>query len=209
MRYGETGRINYSDSQWLFKQEFGQFSLSLSCCVVFARKSKIFIHCRCHIPLNTFMWKKMIKIFVHVCSQFPSELSVYVNEKSLWHGKATCDPLVLSLDYEVQRKIHDFKLVLNGKRQWMDSLTNPREFDAASMECYEIKDLRFNGINIVPLIGITSAYYHDSNGFGEPMQEQFSRIVGCDGYLEFQFVLPLSTWMIERFPHGSVRPTDL
>jgi hypothetical protein len=104
-------------------------------------------------------------------------------------------PRKLSFDFEYDDTNvckHEFKIYVSGKR---NTINTNNDTNAA----IEIKNIHFNGFNIVPMIKGT--YSHNSNGFGNEIKEDFTTFLGCDGLLEFDFYSPLSMWVIKQYPY--------
>lgn len=150
----------------------------------------------------------MINIKVAVKTLIPGDLSLKIDGVELLRVPTMQEVFDINWSHGDARQVHEFVLSLQGKRSFMDRQPTPDAVDRAINENYRIEDLRFNDINIWPLIRYTAGYHHDNNGFGPVETAHPGRDVGWDGELRFRFITPLASWMVESFPHGCWQESD-
>ena len=143
----------------------------------------------------------MLDIASKINSPIPGSVTVLVDGKVLLRDAALNQDLRLAFAHDCTRQIHEFELRLSGKRTWLDGLQG-YALDQAIQQGYYLDYLRFDGVNVYPLIHQQGGYWHDYNGFGDITRDSVDRDMGCDGSLKFRFVTPMASWMIESFPHG-------
>lgn len=143
-----------------------------------------------------------LSISIRVITAIPGTLKVVINDEAVYQAACGHDTVQLKIPHDHIRRANTFSLELSGKRSWLDSLPES-QLDAAVIENYHIKDLRFDGINIIPLIYRSAQYHHNFNGFESHTVEGFDRDKGYDGVLKFNFTTPFFVWMIEEYPHGT------
>jgi hypothetical protein len=149
-----------------------------------------------------------IKISIKFKTCIPSKFCLNINGVEILSSPVTHQLHVVDWEHSDQRQTHDFALALSGKRLHIDDQPSPEAADLVVNQSYHIEELKFNDINIWPLIRYRARFHHDNNGFG-PVDTAFpSRDIGWDGELRFKFVTPLASWMIESFPHGCWQESD-
>lgn len=145
----------------------------------------------------------MLDITALVTSTIPGTVTIKVDGKVLVQDADLNQEIQADFKHDAARLTHEFELVLTGKRTWLDGLQG-YALDQAVRQGYHLDYLRFDGVNVYPLIHQQGGYWHDYNGFGDVTRDSVDRDMGCDGALRFRFVTPMASWMIESFPHGCV-----
>ena len=91
---------------------------------------------------------------------------------------------------------HDLKFVLKNKTDQhtvVDDVGNIVEDSTV-----QIKNLKFDDIDLGYMLTELSEYVHDYNGHGELFTDQFFGTMGCNGTVSLKFSTPIYLWMLEN-----------
>lgn len=61
-----------------------------------------------------------------------------------------------------------------------------------------IDNFNFDGIDCNPVFQQKSKYFHNFNGNGNDVEDEFFGNLGCNGQLIFEFQTPLFLWLLEN-----------
>lgn len=130
--------------------------------------------------------------FDHI-TENPLHIDVLIDGKKYTINNPVSKNLSLLVEYDDTKvQHHNFKLCVSGKRNLIES---KNDVNAA----LEIKKINFDNLDVLPMI--TGTYSHNFNGYGEQATEEFTKCLGCDGVLEFNFYSPLSYWFSKHYPY--------
>ena len=91
---------------------------------------------------------------------------------------------------------HKLSFCMSGKTRRHTKLD--ANGDIVQDACLKISNISFDDIAITDLIPQIAAYHHDFNGTGEPTQDQFYDIMGCNGSVDIEFSTPIYLWLLEK-----------
>jgi len=91
---------------------------------------------------------------------------------------------------------HQMRLRMSGKTRRHTRLD--ADGNIVQDACLKISKMSFDDILITDLLPQTAVYHHDFNGTGDPTQNQFYDIMGCNGWVDINFSTPIYLWLLEQ-----------
>jgi hypothetical protein len=127
----------------------------------------------------------------------PLGLEVWVDDKLLQSINSVAGPTLISVEVEDADNVeHELKFVLTNKTQ---AHTTVDEFgNILKDSVVEIKNIKFDEIELGHMFFEQAVYYHDFNGNGPATEEKFYGIMGCNGTVSLKFTTPMYLWLLEN-----------
>jgi len=91
---------------------------------------------------------------------------------------------------------HVLEIEMQGKTQ--DHTQVNAQGEILEDRVIEIQDVKLDDIELGYVFTRAAEYYHDHNGTGDPVTDQFFGVMGCNGRVKFQFSSPLYLWLLEN-----------
>jgi hypothetical protein len=127
----------------------------------------------------------------------PLGLEVWLNEVLMQDFAEIVGPTSVSIlvNDNVEQE-HELKFVLKNKTQ--DHTKVDETGNILQDSVVEIKNLRFDNIEIGHVFYEKAVYHHDFNGSGADTQEKFYGTMGCNGTVSLKFITPMYLWLLEN-----------
>lgn len=130
-------------------------------------------------------------------SDNPLGLEVWVDDKLLQNIDSVIGSTVISVEVEDADDVeHNLKFVLKNKTQ--DHTTVNEAGNILKDSVIEIKNLKFDEIELGHMFFKQAVYNHDFNGNGPATQEKFYGTMGCNGSVSLKFTTPMYLWLLEN-----------
>jgi hypothetical protein len=127
----------------------------------------------------------------------PLGLEVWVDDKLLQNIESVTAPTTISVEVEDADDVeHELKFVLKNKTQ--EHTTVDEAGNIVKDSVIEIKDIKFDEIELGHMFFEQAAYTHDFNGSGPATEEKFYGTMGCNGSVSLKFTAPMYLWLLEN-----------
>jgi len=127
----------------------------------------------------------------------PVGLEVWVDNRLLQDINPVIGSTLVSVDVEdIDGAEHELKFVLKNKTQ-----DHTKVDDAGNIlkdSVVQIKNLKFDEIEIGHMFYEQAVYCHDFNGNGPATEEKFYGTMGCNGTVSLKFTTPMYLWLLEN-----------
>lgn len=124
-------------------------------------------------------------------------LHVRLDGAEIAHIEPTLEsqPVVVEFDDEDDQE-HLLELIMSGKHQ--DHTRVDESGVITEDRVIEITDVQVDEIELGYVFTETTRYHHDFNGTGDPTEEAFHGVMGCNGAVRFPFTTPVYLWLLEK-----------
>ena len=102
----------------------------------------------------------------------------------------------ISLNIADDDSDHELKFVLKNKTQEHTKIDDAGNIVQDAV--IEIRNLKFDEIDLGQIFYDQSVYQHNFNGTGAETQQQFYGTMGCNGSVSLKFSTPMYLWLLER-----------
>lgn len=127
----------------------------------------------------------------------PLGLEVWVDDKLLQTIDHVTGPATISAEIEdVDDVEHELKFVLKNKTQAHTTVDESGNIVRDSV--LEIKNLKFDDIELGHTFYEQTVYCHNFNGTGPETQDKFFGTMGCNGVVVLKFTTPVYLWLLEN-----------
>jgi hypothetical protein len=123
-------------------------------------------------------------------------LEVWLNNKLINNIDPVVNNVSISLDIDDSDGDHELKFVLKNKTH--DHTKVDEAGNIVQDAVIEIRNLKFDEIELGQIFYDQSVYQHNFNGTGEETQQQFYGTMGCNGSVSLKFTTPMYLWLLER-----------
>jgi len=127
----------------------------------------------------------------------PLGLEVWLNEVLMQDFTAVVGPMPATmLVNDDAEQEHELKFVLKNKTQ--DHTKVDETGNILQDSVVEIKNLRFDDIEIGHMFYEKAVYHHNFNGSGADIKDKFYGTMGCNGTVSLKFTTPIYLWLLEN-----------
>jgi len=127
----------------------------------------------------------------------PLGLEVWLDDKLLQNIDCVVGPTAISVDVEDADDVeHELKFVLKNKTT--DHTTVDESGNILKDSVVEIKNLKFDNIELGHMFYEQAVYKHNFNGNGPDTEEKFYGTTGCNGSVVLKFSTPMYLWLLEN-----------
>lgn len=127
----------------------------------------------------------------------PLGLEVWVDDKLLQTIDSVVGPTVVSVEVEDADDVeHELKFVLKNKTQ--EHTTVDESGNILKDSVVEIKNIKFDDINLGHMFFEQAVYHHNFNGNGLDTEDKFYGTMGCNGSVVLKFTTPMYLWLLEH-----------
>jgi nicotinate-nucleotide pyrophosphorylase len=124
-------------------------------------------------------------------------LEVWIDDKLLQNIESVVGPTIISIDVEdVDGVNHELRFVLKNKTQ--DHTVVDESGNILRDSVVEIKNLKFDDIELGHMFHEQAVYKHNFNGNGPDTEETFYGTMGCNGSVVLKFSTPIYLWLLEN-----------
>lgn len=127
----------------------------------------------------------------------PLGFEVWVDGVLLQNVDSVAGPTTISVDVEDADDVeHELKFVLKNKTQehtTIDELGN-----IVKDSVVEIKNIKFDEIELGNMFYDQAVYHHNFNGNGANTEDKFYGTMGCNGAVMLKFSTPMYLWLLEN-----------
>ena len=92
---------------------------------------------------------------------------------------------------------HVFEFVLKNKLPEHTKINEQGEIVKDVL--LKLHNVKFDTVNIDNLMLEHARYHHDFNGTGEPVEQQFSGTMGCNGTVRLNVTYPIYLWLLDHY----------
>ena len=92
---------------------------------------------------------------------------------------------------------HCFEFVLKNKKA--DQTQIDEQGNIVKDVLLKLHNVKFDTVNIDHLLVEHARYCHDFNGNGEPVEQQFSGTMGCNGSVRLNVTFPIYLWLLDHY----------
>jgi len=130
-------------------------------------------------------------------AETPLGLEVWLDNSQIHNIDPVSGPASLSVyvDDDTEQE-HELKFVLKNKT------TGHTKVDEVGNILYdavvEVKNLKFDEIELGHMFYEQAVYRHDFNGNGPATEEKFYGTMGCNGTASLKFTTPMYLWLLEN-----------
>jgi hypothetical protein len=125
----------------------------------------------------------------------PLGLEVWVDDKLLQNIGSVTGPMNISVEVEDADDVaHELKFVLKNKTQ--EHTTVDEAGNILKDSVVEIKNVKFDEIELGHMFYEQAAYTHDFNGNGSATEDKFFGTMGCNGSVSLKFTTPMYLWLL-------------
>lgn len=130
-------------------------------------------------------------------SDNPLGLEVWLDNKLVQNFDSVTGQSVVSVKVEDADDVeHELKFVLKNKTQQHTIVDDSGNI---VKDCViEIKNIKFDEIELGHLFVEQAVYTHDFNGSGSTIQDKFYGTMGCNGSVSLKFTTPMYLWLLEN-----------
>jgi hypothetical protein len=100
----------------------------------------------------------------------------------------------ITLNIEVDDGDHELKFTMRNKTE--NHTTVDKNNNILTDARLKINNLILDDIELHDSFTSNTVYYHDFNGTGKPIQDQFYGDIGCNGTVVFKFHSPIYIWFL-------------
>lgn len=140
------------------------------------------------------------KITADVCpnsADKPVGLEVWLDDTLVQDISAVVGPTLIAFDVnDDDEQDHELRFVLKNKTQ--DHTTVDEAGNIVKDSLVEIKNLKFNDIDLGHMFYEQAVYKHNFNGSGPDTEQQFFGTMGCNGTVSLKFATPVYLWLLEN-----------
>jgi len=127
----------------------------------------------------------------------PLGLEVWVDNKLLQCINNVVELAVVSVEVEDADDVeHELKFVLKNKTQ--EHTTVDESGNILKDSVVEIKNIKFDGIELGHMFYEQAVYNHNFNGNGPETTDKFYGTMGCNGSVVLKFTTPMYLWLLEN-----------
>lgn len=127
----------------------------------------------------------------------PLGLEVWVDGVLLQNIDRVVEPSTISVYVEDADNVdHELKFVLKNKT--MDHTTVDEAGNIIKDSVVEIKNIKFDEIELGHMFYEQAVYHHNFNGNGPDTEEKFYGTMGCNGSVVLKFSTPMYLWLLEN-----------
>lgn len=127
----------------------------------------------------------------------PLGFEVWIDGTLLQNIDSVVGLTTLSVDVEdATNSKHELKFVLKNKT--MDHTTVDEAGNIVKDSVVEIKNIKFDEIELGHVFYDQAVYHHNFNGNGRDTVEKFYGIMGCNGEVVLKFSTPMYLWLLEN-----------
>lgn len=101
-------------------------------------------------------------------------------------------PLNITVDDTVEGE-HELKFILKNK---LPEHTKIDDGNIISDAMVTVSNLRFDDIEILPIVTNSAVYRHNFNNTGEEKEDTFYGNMGCNGVASLKFTTPIYLWLL-------------
>lgn len=127
----------------------------------------------------------------------PVGLEVWLDNQPIHNINSIASPMHLAVyvNDDIEQD-HELKFVLKNKTQ--DHTTVDEAGNILKDSVVEIKNLKFDEIELGHMFYEQAVYKHDFNGNGPATEEKFYGTMGCNGTVSLKFTTPMYLWLLEN-----------
>lgn len=126
----------------------------------------------------------------------PLGLEVWVDDKLLQNIDSVTGPTTISVEVEDADDVeHELKIVLKNKTQ--EHTTVDESGNILKDSTVEIKNIKFDEIELGHMFFEQAVYHHNFNGNGPDTTDKFYGTMGCNGSVVLKFTTPMYLWLLE------------
>jgi copper chaperone CopZ len=126
----------------------------------------------------------------------PLGLEVWVDNKLLQNIDSVTGPTTISVEVEDADDVeHELKIVLKNKTQ--EHTTVDESGNILKDSTVEIKNIKFDEIELGHMFFEQAVYHHNFNGNGPDTTDKFYGTMGCNGSVVLKFTTPMYLWLLE------------
>ncbi len=124
-------------------------------------------------------------------------LHVILDGKEMLRLETGSEPqsVIVEFDDGVEKE-HLLELVMSGKQP--DHTRIDESGAILEDRVIEITDVAVDDIELGYVFVTSTRYHHDFNGTGEPIDQEFHGVMGCNGTVKFPFNTPIYLWLLEN-----------
>ena len=127
----------------------------------------------------------------------PLGFEVWVDGVLLQNVDSVAGPTTISVDVEDADDVeHELKFVLKNKTQ--EHTTIDESGNIIKDSVLEIKNIKFDEIELGHMFYEQAVYHHNFNGNGVDTVEKFYGTMGCNGSVVLKFSTPMYLWLLEN-----------
>jgi len=130
-------------------------------------------------------------------ADLPVGLEVWVDNQLMQDINPVTGATLVSVEVEdIDGAEHNLKFVLKNKTQ--EHTTVDEAGNIVSDAVVEIKNLKFDEIELGHMFFEQAVYRHDFNGNGPATEDKFYGTMGCNGTVSLKFTTPMYLWLLEN-----------
>lgn len=125
----------------------------------------------------------------------PLELEVWIDDKKIY-DRVVDQLTTISYDIADDDSQHELKFVLKNKQPQHTKIDSNNNIISDAL--LEIKNIRFDGIQLGHTFFELTKYCHNHNNTGPEVQQPFFGSMGCNGTVSLKFTTPIYLWLLEN-----------
>lgn len=127
----------------------------------------------------------------------PLGLEVWLNDTLMQDIVSVSGPIPVCVEVnDADDQEYELKFVLKNKTQ--DHTTVDEAGNILKDSVVEIKNIKFDEIELGHMFYEQAVYKHDFNGNGPATEEKFYGTLGCNGTVSLKFTTPVYLWLLEN-----------
>jgi hypothetical protein len=143
--------------------------------------------------------ESLVKVSCTISSsdtQVPLSLEIWLDEQCIFEQYHVREPINFAHEFSDSDGEHELRFVMKNKRAEYTRIDESGNI--VSDACLTIKDLAFDEIQLGHMFTELATYTHDFNGTGQPTQDKFFDVIGCNGTVALKFSTPVYLWLLEN-----------
>lgn len=126
----------------------------------------------------------------------PLGFEIWLDNQMIVDIDHVSEAVKVSYEFSDDDSDHTLFFTLKNKKPAHTQVNDQGEIVSDAM--ISISDVYFDGVECNHLISAHSIYYHNFNGTGQDVNDEFFQDMGCNGTVEFKFSTPFYLWLLEN-----------
>jgi hypothetical protein len=123
-------------------------------------------------------------------------MEVWLDNQQIVNQDWVTESQLISYEFSDLDAEHELRFVMKNKTA--EHTTIDESGFIVKDACLIISDLAFDEIPLGHVLVEKAVYSHNSNGFGDLIQDKFFGQMGCNGTVSLKFTTPIHIWLLEN-----------